>query len=1039
MEKCESYWQSPVVERVRESHRSISPLSKCLASPAPPYAVSDCCDPRLASNVNFNNILNLSYWELPSTCYKYFLHGFRDERDFEDFKQDLRDFLRLKRECWAANRRTSSQNDADGPLDHAEDDAFRDLNEELEVICRPSSVHKNRRKHSSRPAEQEQNPQPKITDHLKPDTCQCRCNTDGVFVGVEGRTQHRQDSFALREDFDRRSGLHEPLNRVTRRSGLPASRTSINHILMEFINGDEHFREFDRVYETVNGSNPSRSPAPPSRPPSAAHGIRRSSCPGGRHTSSDGNNNNSNGNGNVFLTDRMSHDNGHRSGRENDENGNSDEESTSFGLNGGARDSLVLYRKRDTFHRPSYVDDMLADFFDNDETFLEFEQEFQKFKSNRRSQMMLKNLSNMGSSKDIFGDLKAFCDRTLQQKERQRIWRMSSSKAMSSEEESVETTHDEEAMPVCPPGGQESQEAGHDPLIWRSVEDWERMLRKMKRNSRLLLDAAGHHPGQPQHQHHRRSVQLPRPTSSHGQQYDRTQSMADLTRFHGNPSLPSGDTATQSGIQTISAPPLGNRHSSCNLDSQGIDHNQGIRKKRSSVPNIAESSMVCRETNRPEVSPAAARPPVISLEECKEASLDDLLPTPTECKEAQWAKNFSMDTEGSRYSSTSTLCSSNGVEHHMDAHDADLDEDDASSCAFSCSMGSDLHIHEEGDYTDDDLDTGPPGHQALRQCSCPPSTSRSHSLMELNAGPGHRGHKSFSSTSLQATHSADNLRYRDSPYGTIESGSSVVDVTGHLAVPRPGHFHRAASVPCSSPISRCYTESVQQPHRPTSSKAACDEALVCDIDKLSPSARASSASRDGSAPLSWPTPRPPSAVSDRLSDLESNDTYDTATSDLSDAELSDHFSTAKSDLSLVGPMATGSALSSLSTRSRSFDLDLSDISGAEDDEDDWTPGSSPPDHDDPWARHGVKDITLRYEQQALGNECHQRATHPSDSSSPYSRGHCHSYHGTEAKREHNLTNSRDGKGDGSDERRRPLSGEESLPGMGITLYSGAYI
>ena len=995
MENCTTCLETPVTTCEPEPPCSNSFVSYCAIKSATSYQTNGA--PCLASNVNFNNILNLNYSDLSSTCYNYFLHGFRDERDFEEFKQDLRDFLRLKRECWAANHgRASSPGSgrADNALEASVDDeAFCDLNEELEVICRPSSVYKNRRRHSSsrhhcgkdaaptadpegaEPFHCERGDQASSTEgladttHFRSDNCK---NCGSHLLESRGRFQARQDSFALREDFDRRSGLFEPHHRVIRRSGLPLARTSINHILMEFINGDEHFREFDRVYETVNGNNGSSPPAPR---PASAEENRQVTNQDEPHTGSDGNNN-GNDNGNEEHTSHPV-----------DDNGNSDDDSPSFCANsGGPRDSLLLYRGRETLHRPSYVDDMLADFFDNDETFLEFEQEFQKFKSKRRSQLLLRSLSNMGSSKDIFGDLKAFCDRTLQQKERQRIWRMSSSKTMDSEE-SMGAANTEEAAPVCPSDGQESQEAGHEPLIWRSVEDWERMLRKMKRNSRLLLDRPGHHAGQQPH-HKRQSVHgFTRPRSSHGQQYDRTQSLADLTRCHGNSTPPSGNANSVSRAQLGPGPSSGARHSCCSLDSKSLDRARDIHHKRSSVPNLAEcsrtSSVDTETADKPE-STGGRTPRNVSLEECKEVSLDDLLPTPTECKAAKWANNFSVDSEEARYSSTSTLCSSNGGDP-IEADDADNEDESTSSFSFSCSLGSDLHIHEDGDYTDDDLDRVPPGH-GLRQGSCPPST-RSRSLMELSVGPKDR---EADTLSLQSTHSAGNILY-SSPCDPLDRESSV-DMTGPTLDLRPAPYCRAASVPCCSYNSRSDGEQ-HQLHRPTTS-ASCDEA-VCDIDTTS---TAPATSRDAGGPSLWSAPRPPSAVSDRLSDLESNDTYDTATSDLSDAELSDQFSSAKSDLS-AGPLAAAAALSSLSTRSRSFDLDLSDISGTEeDDEDDFTPGSSPPDADRQWARHGVKDITARYEQ-AFAKSRHNSLETYGPGSNPYSRGHCHSYHGRETRRE----------------------------------------
>ncbi|GFN90944.1 ras association domain-containing protein 5 [Plakobranchus ocellatus] len=1005
MEDCEALRKGPSVVTCECKVIGPSPPAPCASTPTSSSQLSDCA-PRLGGNINFNNILHLKYSDLPSSCYNYFLYGFRDERDFEEFKQDLRDFLRLKRECSAADSGASSSgvDCADGALSPLEDN-FLDLNEELQVICRPNSVLKNRRRSNTgrqylkglSPAsstsssteealEEEGDDSICLVSHfcgsdascstgLEPATsegaletnvgcqtqtstlsqsdrlCQCdRVNTSRCICcrhllpvtserQLSEENRPRPDSFGLRQDFDRRSGLyenHRHPKQTYRQSGLPVPRSSINTTLMDFINGDEHFREFDRVFETVNLNGGNQSSGPPSSP-SRAQTVNGS---------------NDNDGGDIRNAQ--------------DDNGNEDDELGTLGKERGPRDSLILYRARDALHRPSYVDNMLADFFDNDETFQEFEQEFQKFKLKRRSQMLLRNLSNMGSSKDIFGDVKAFCDRTLQQQERQKLYRKSSVKALESEG-SFDSTQGDAAAPVHDCSPQESQEQkvtiqSHEPLIWRSVEDWERMLRKMKRNSRLLLDSK-HHP-----KHQRRSVHgFSHPTSSHQQQYDRTQSLADLSGCHVEQLPGSSKLLRRDGQISAAGFPADTRHSCCTLGPKSVDCDGALHHKHSSVPNL--NSHISKEQPNPSSG-------LFSVDDDNEDSSGDYLSGNSEQWENNLSKELSFDNEEARYSSTSTLCSSNGDVHNEVDNEEDYDEnqDETSSCSFSCSIGSDLHIHEEGDYTDDDLDAAPVA-RGLRRCSCPVN-NRTQSLMELSTVQHQED-----PASLQATQSAGNLHFSNTC--DIERGASsdVIEDCQPQPGSRPACTYRASSVPyCSA---RSPPANKRHPYR-SSSSAACEEA-TCDI-------LAASTTRSPS----WSIPRPPSAVSDSLSDLESDENYDTATSDLSD--LSDQFSTAKSDLS-SGFLAAASALSS---QSRSFDLDLSDISAApsdEEDEDDWTPGSSPPEVSRQWARHGVKDITARYErafgagqQNLVGGEA------TSSSSCPYSRGHCHSYHGKELQR-----------------------------------------
>ncbi|XP_071083448.1 ras association domain-containing protein 1 homolog isoform X3 [Haliotis cracherodii] len=101
------------------------------------------------------------------------------------------------------------------------------------------------------------------------------------------------------------------------------------------------------------------------------------------------------------------------------------------------------------------MDDSFLDFFNNDEDFMEFEHELEKFKSNRRSRVL--DGLNRRSSCDIFGDVKAFCDRSL--------------KSDSSRDSTKGSDH-----------------CDRDSKMWNSAEEWDFVLNKLKRNSRLFSD-----------------------------------------------------------------------------------------------------------------------------------------------------------------------------------------------------------------------------------------------------------------------------------------------------------------------------------------------------------------------------------------------------------------------------------------------------------------------------------------------------------------------------------------------------------------------
>ncbi|CAL1526220.1 unnamed protein product, partial [Lymnaea stagnalis] len=556
-----------------------------------------CCAPDSA-----NSIFSIKFSDLPASKYNYFLYGFKDEKDFEEFKQDLKDFQKLKRGC-----------SVDVPGGDSGQANYAALKEDLELICRPNNVCKNRRKSHHARSDTENR---RLNDAQSScDSSQPRPSADpsppgGVENLVSRRPDpkpflrtpssetriSRPDSFGLRADFDRRSGLFG----FDRRSGI---RTSIRDILMEFINGDEHFQEFERVFDTVKNSKTSSR--------------------------------------NMENARRLS---GHN-------------ENTVF------RD--VVDNRREVDEPSRYVDDIFADFFDNDETFQEFEKEFEKFRSARKSSL-LGSISSLGSSRDIFGDLKSYCDRN---NVRSRSGSLVSVNSCSS--------HDE-ATPSC------GDEPGSCDLIWRSVEDWEKILRKMRRNSRLLLDANPRDcAGQQRHSMYGLSQGGTQP-----ERYQKTQSLADLSRCHGN------DTTTYRPAKDFI-------RNGCSLS---VDDLSPSPSTRSHYVN----------------SPARDSTHVYIQDDSIDNSIDD-----DDTSSGQWSDNLSDKLNvDSRYSSSSTLCSSG---------DEDI------SCSLSCSCCSDLHIDED---TDDEL--------PLPYSQSPTSRNRSHSLMEFSHHdrPKHLGFHASSADNL---------------------------------------------------------------------------------------------------------------------------------------------------------------------------------------------------------------------------------------------------------------------------------------------------
>lgn len=515
-----------------------------------------------------HNIFSLKYSDLAASKYSGLLLGFQNEQDFEDFKQDLIDFQKLKRACCG---------DDVGCCD--DNDALLELEEELQFIRRPNNVCKERRKgHLIKRLNQlYQSPglQPSLIQQKAGAPSggsvnkHCPENVNGPRDCSDKTPRpastEKRNSFDLRPDFDRRSGLLG----FDRSSAL---RSSIHTILMEFLSGDEHFREFERVFETVN-------------------------------------NRKDNVNANITTSaDR----NRRLIARSNSQVSNCTEVQQPL---------------------PGHVTDVFSDFFDNDETFLEFEKEFEKFRSSRRSNMS-GSLNSVGSSRDIFGDMKAYCERNI--------------KSRSGSHVSVNSfsTHDE-ATPIC---GDET--VHHDELIWHSVEDWAKILRKMKRNSRLLLETCC-----PKHKpQYRHSISVQSRDGLITDAYNKTQSLADLRQCCDNGHL--------NRSHFYSSPYSRARASQSDADFLQVNSLPSSPNKQSAYPDCAiNNSSQSINFNS-------------DSEDCSD----------------HWSENFDTDN---RYSSSSTLCSGDG--------------DICSS--FSCSCCSDLHVEE---FTDDELltDDKSPPHRA---------------------------------------------------------------------------------------------------------------------------------------------------------------------------------------------------------------------------------------------------------------------------------------------------------------------------------------
>ena len=276
------------------------------------------------------NLSSLEFFDLKfsdlsdSDCYRFFRHGFIDEDDFEEFKQELRDFKRLQKE----------------------------INEDLQLQSR-ARKQRHRRFHIGMCDQQQKQP-------------------------LQHRRSARENSF-----------IYDPP--------------------MELFSGNEHYEEFERVFDTISSRK-------------------------------------------RFSTD-VDEFTRYRSRQrtpsvESDESNESRIKATSpFRFSYGSRHKLDF----------SDIDDSFMDFFNNDEDFVEFEKEFEKFKPSRRSHI-LDNLSSFDSC-DIFEDVQMFCDRSLN----------------NNNGDSEDSSH--------------LADAESDFQMWNSAEEWDFVLNKLKRNSRMFSES----------------------------------------------------------------------------------------------------------------------------------------------------------------------------------------------------------------------------------------------------------------------------------------------------------------------------------------------------------------------------------------------------------------------------------------------------------------------------------------------------------------------------------------------------------------------
>ncbi|XP_052278747.1 uncharacterized protein LOC127877142 isoform X1 [Dreissena polymorpha] len=276
------------------------------------------------------DIFNVPFDKLAdSASYKHFTHVFVDNEDYEDFKQDLINFHRM-RSRWQDDRKKVS----------------RERPSRLNSLIDDADIQRFK---TERNAADNNAIDSQFEDHIYEEI-------DDVKEQVARLRAEERKSETVSTNTKKYSSLHV-CNCGDIKTHLSCSEDcdcvdfALESLpMMEFFQNDEHFQEFDRVFETVKNKR--------------------------RYAS------------NSSLDNyRWSP---HSDGRKSDDSSSEADTDTEI----------------DTTLK---VDDIFSDFFDNDADFKNFEEEFGKFQFKRHSTNLEKKW-HRNSVCDLIEDLKAFCD-----------------------------------------------------------------------------------------------------------------------------------------------------------------------------------------------------------------------------------------------------------------------------------------------------------------------------------------------------------------------------------------------------------------------------------------------------------------------------------------------------------------------------------------------------------------------------------------------------------------------------------------------------
>ncbi|KAK6177499.1 hypothetical protein SNE40_015590 [Patella caerulea] len=374
-----------------------------------------------------NGIFSLNFNDLKtSPTYSYLQHGFEDEEDFEDFKQELKDFRRLKHEvkeesqkfeiknlqknelkrCEISNiskhRDKGVQNSYYDNIGHTDFSGFREL---------PVSHFPNRTSKSSRDFK-------RISDAH---------NRRSRSVDLGETAQLSQELYDTKFSSLARKKLQDDFQdfKLSNLSGLSCRRKREKYN-MDPLTFDDHFQEFERVYETIHS----------------------------RRTSAD-----------LEKYHPM-----------DDSDDEDDDEVLSKDKRGGMMRPSSRFSSNSSLNDVFSIDfdEAFSDFFNTDEDFVEFEREFERSRLNRRSRA-IHDFKRM-SSCDIFSDVKSYCDRN---------------KASAIVEKRPSLPCNVLATEQNFPGLPDKKTRDTSSInMWNSLEDWDYVLNKLKRNSRLFTDGS---------------------------------------------------------------------------------------------------------------------------------------------------------------------------------------------------------------------------------------------------------------------------------------------------------------------------------------------------------------------------------------------------------------------------------------------------------------------------------------------------------------------------------------------------------------------